>query len=84
MEYDKDKVDEMTLALLYLVMSREGGEGKAWRGFDWNTMERLHQKGWISDLHIKSTSVRITTEGVKKAEDLFRQFFQNPSWNEGQ
>jgi hypothetical protein len=35
MEYDKDKVDEVTLALLYLVMHDEDEYGaRAWRGFD--------------------------------------------------
>jgi hypothetical protein len=46
MEYDKDKVDEMTLALMYLVMSREREGGRAWKGIDWQTMDRLRQKGW--------------------------------------
>lgn len=43
MEYDKDKVDEYTLALLYLVTHdiREGFGARAWKGFDWETMNRL-------------------------------------------
>jgi len=51
MEFDKDKVDEMTLALLYLVIChREKGFGaRAWKSFDWDTMDRLHEKGLISD-----------------------------------
>jgi hypothetical protein len=76
MEYNKDKVDEMTLALLYLVMSREHEGGRAWKGFDWSTMDRLHQKGWISDPKSKAKSVGVTAEGMKRAEDLFRKHFQ--------
>ena len=34
MEYDKDKVDEMTLALLFLVIHGREGEERAWKGFD--------------------------------------------------
>ncbi len=49
MEYDKDKVDEMTLALMYLVMHGKEGEERAWKGFDWETMNRLHEKGYISE-----------------------------------
>jgi hypothetical protein len=78
MEYDKDKVDEMTLALLYLVMSREQEGGRAWKGFDWSTMDRLHQKGWISDPKSKAKSVGVTAEGMKRAEELFRKHFQGP------
>jgi len=76
-EYDKDKVDEMTLALLYLVMSREREGGRAWKGFDWDTMRRLHRKGWISDPKGKAPSVGVTAEGMKKAEELFRKHFQD-------
>ncbi len=77
MEYDKDKVDEMTLALLYLVMSQGREGGLAWKSFDWRTMDRLHQKGWISDPKTKDLSVRVTAEGMKKAEELFRKHFQD-------
>lgn len=50
MEYDRDKVDESTLALLFLVMHNEGEYGaRAWKGFDWDTMNRLHDKGFIEN-----------------------------------
>ncbi len=45
MEYDKTKVDEYTLALLYLVMWKEGDWHRAWKSFDWDTMARLYEKG---------------------------------------
>jgi hypothetical protein len=35
MDHDKDKVDEMVLALLYLTLH---GEGRAWKGHDWDTL----------------------------------------------
>ena len=75
MEYDKDKVDEMTLALLYLVMHGKDGEERAWKGFDWETMNRLHEKGYISDPRSKAKSVMMTREGAKRAADLFRSYF---------
>ncbi len=75
MEYDKDKVDEMTLALLYLVMHGDKGEERAWKGFDWETMNRLHEKGYISDPRSKTKSVMMTREGAKRAADLFRNTF---------
>jgi len=51
MDIDKDKVDELTLALLYLVTweRQEGLGARVWKGFDWETMDRLHEKGLISD-----------------------------------
>ncbi len=46
MKYDQDRVDEMTLALLYLLTTerREGLGARAWRGFDSNTMNRLYER----------------------------------------
>ena len=77
MEYDKDKVDEMTMALLYLVMWQEKRSefGRAWKGFDWNTMDRLHEKGWITDPKGKAKSVGVTPEGLTMAKELFQQHF---------
>jgi hypothetical protein len=46
MEYDRDKVDEMVLALLWLTPA---GDGRAWKGHDWDALDRLHAKGYISD-----------------------------------
>jgi hypothetical protein len=43
MEIDTDKVDEAVLALLYLTL-HDGA--RAWKGFDWDTLNRLHAKGW--------------------------------------
>ena len=77
MEYDKDRVDEYTLALLYLVSHdrREGYGARAWKGFDWDTMNRLHEKGMISNPVGKAKSVVMTEAGFKKAKMLFRRHF---------
>ena len=66
MEFDKDKVDEMTLALLYLVMWDEKIGSSAWKGFDWETMNRLHEEGYISNPVGKAKSVSVTPEGMEK------------------
>ena len=76
MAYDADKVDEVTLALLCLVMHQEGEWGaRAWKGFDWDTMNRLHEKGYIEDPINKNKSVAITTEGIAKSRELFEKHF---------
>ena len=46
MEIDTEKIDETVLALLYLTL-HDGT--RAWKGFDWDTLNRLHVKGLISD-----------------------------------
>lgn len=76
MEYDQDKVDQVTLALLYLVMHEESEYGaRAWKGFDWGTMDRLHEKGFIGSPVNKAKSVVVTPEGCKRAKELFEKYF---------
>ena len=78
MKYDEDRIDEYTLALLYLVthQRQEGLGARAWKGFDGDTMNRLHDKGYISNPIGKAKSVGMTEEGFLKAKELFEQHFQ--------
>jgi hypothetical protein len=77
MNYDEDKIDEYTLALLYLVAHerQEGLGARAWKGFDWETLNRLHEKGYISNPVGKGKSVGMTEEGFLRAKALFEQHF---------
>jgi len=75
MDYDKDKVDNAVLALLYLTMHDDGTGTRAWKGHDWAAMDRLHEKGYIADPRGKAKSVVMTEEGKVKAAELFRQLF---------
>ncbi len=72
MDYDADKVDEAVLALLYLTLH---DEARAWKSFDWEAMNRLHEKGYISNPIGKAKSVVFTEEGLKEAESLFKKLF---------
>ena len=72
MDYDPDKVDEAVLALLYLTV-HDGA--RAWKSFDWEAMNRLHEKGYISDPVGKAKSVILTEEGLKASERLFKKLF---------
>ena len=72
MEIDTDKVDEAVLALLYLTL-HDGA--RAWKGFDWDTLNRLHAKGFISDPVSKAKSVILTDDGLRASERLFTRLF---------
>lgn len=75
MTYNKDKVDEITLALLYLVMTQDREGTRAWKGFDRETMDRLHEKGYIGNPKGKAKSVDVSEEGARLAEELFKKHF---------
>ena len=75
MEYDKDKVDEATLALMWLVTYNEKHGSRAWKSFDWYTLDRLYEKGLISDPKSKAKSVVLSEEAVGLSEALFKKLF---------
>jgi hypothetical protein len=45
------KIDETVLALLHLTL-HDGG--RAWKGFDWETMNRLRQKVCVAKYNLGS------------------------------
>ena len=76
MDYDADKIDDAVLALLVLTVHQEDAYGaRAWKGHDWETLNRLHEKGFISDPVSKAKSVVVTPEGLAKGRELFAKLF---------
>jgi hypothetical protein len=76
MEYDKDKVDDCVLALLFLTLHDESDFGaRAWKGHDWDALNRLHERGLIDDPKNTAKSVVLTKDGVQKSRNLFRRPF---------
>ena len=75
MEIDRDKIDEAVLALMWLTLH---DERRAWKGFDWDVLERLHARGLIADPVNKAKSVVLTDEGLRQSEELFRALFTRP------
>mgnify|MGYP003579557834 CR=1 FL=1 len=75
MGYDEEKVDEIVLALLYLTTFSDKSEVRAWKGLDWDSLNRLHERGYISDPRSKAKSVLLSQEGARMSEELFRKHF---------
>ena len=69
MNYDEEKVDEMVLALLYLTSFTVGGIARAWKGQDWDVLNRLHEKGLISDPKSKAKSVMLSEDAASVRPD---------------
>jgi hypothetical protein len=72
MEIDTDKIDDAVLALLYLTLHEDA---RAWKGFDWEAMNRLHEKCFISNPVGKAKSVLLTDKGLQESAQLFRKLF---------
>lgn len=71
-DIDTDKIDRAVLALLYLTL-HDGY--RAWKGHDWDAMDRLHERGFISNPAGKAKSVVFTREGLAEAQRLFQKMF---------
>ncbi len=78
MDYDAEKVDEVVLALLYLTTFEDHRIPRAWKGHDWGALNRLHEKGFISDPRSKAKSVVLTDEGLEQSRALFKKHFGLP------
>jgi len=75
-DYDHEKVDEMVLALMYLTLH---DWNRAWKGFDWDVLDHLHEKGLIDNPRNKAKSVVLTEEGLAKSASLFEEYFGKSS-----
>jgi hypothetical protein len=74
MTLNTDRIDEAVLALLYLGLH---DHFRAWKGFDWEAMNRLHEKGMIDNPRNKNKSVVFTEDGLRRAKELFEGMFTN-------
>ena len=72
MQYDDSKIDEAVLALL-AVFSFD--DGRSWKGYDFEVMDRLHAQGYIWEPRGKAKSVQLSEEGLKRGLELARELF---------
>ena len=72
MELDHDKIDRAVLALLRLGIHEKV---RAWKGFDWDAMNRLHEKGCIENPRGKAKSVVFTEKGLEESLRLLEELF---------
>jgi len=75
MEIDERKVDEISLALLYLTTFEDKWGVRTWKSYSWDVMDRLHESGYIDDPRSKAKSVLLTDEAVKRSKALFEKHF---------
>lgn len=72
MDLDTQKIDDAVLALLLLGWH---DDNRAWKGFDWDSLDRLHQAGFISNPRGKAKSVVMTDAGLQRAQQLQQTLF---------
>ncbi|WP_255215317.1 DUF6429 family protein, partial [Paraburkholderia youngii] len=48
------------------------------KGFDWDVLNRLYERGFVEDPVNRTKSVIFTEEGLRESERLFKQHFVIP------
>ncbi len=76
MNYDEDKIDEVILALLGVF---EFEDGRVWKRYDFDAMDRLHERGMISQPKGRTESVHLTPAGLERARALAERYFHQGS-----
>ena len=71
MEYDDRLIEEAVLALAAFSSDR----GNAWKGFDFEVMNRLHEQGLISDPVNRYKSIWLTEEGLERGRQIAERLF---------
>jgi Domain of unknown function (DUF6429)/Protein of unknown function (DUF2442) len=71
-EIDEDKIDACVLALLQLTL-HDGAW--AWKGQDFEVMNRLFENGYILDPRNKTKSIILTQKGLVRSKALFEELF---------
>jgi hypothetical protein len=67
-----DAIDEAVLALFQLTRH---DTCHAWKGFDWDVLDRLHERGLIDNPVGKTKSISMTDEGLKASRQAFEKLF---------
>jgi len=59
-----------------LTAHREDEFGaRAWKGHDWDALDRLHEKGYLGNPVSKVKSVVLSPEGMARGRKLFKKLF---------
>ena len=72
MEYDTAKIEEAVLALLGAF---EFEQGRVWKRFDFDIMDSLHEKGYITLPRNRNESVYLTDDGLRASKGLAARYF---------
>ncbi|EDV2894403.1 hypothetical protein CSM99_004905 [Salmonella enterica subsp. diarizonae] len=72
MNINTEAIDDAVLALLWLTLH---DYDRAWKGFDWDVLNRLYERGFIGNPVSKAKSVVLTEEGLRQSRLLFQRYF---------
>ncbi len=75
MALDENRIDDAVLALLYLTVMDDRGNWRAWKSHPWDALDRLYEKGLISNPRSKAKSVVLSHEAMQRSKELATELF---------
>jgi Domain of unknown function (DUF6429) len=72
MKLDENRIADAVLALL---AAYSFDNGRAWKGYDFNILDRLFAQGYIHDCKDKNKSLYLTDEGLQRGQALAQALF---------
>jgi hypothetical protein len=71
MAFNPDRAGDLVLALMQLTLH---DECRAWKSYDWDVMNHLHERGFITDPRSKAKSVVLTDKGLARSREMYVKF----------
>ena len=73
MAFNEERAGDLVLALMQLTLHEEC---RAWKSYDWDVMNSLHERGFITDPRSKAKSVILTDEGLARSREMYAKYLE--------
>ena len=73
MAFNEERAGDLVLALMQLTLHEEC---RAWKSYDWDVMNSLHERGFITDPRSKAKSVILTDEGLARSREMYVRYLE--------
>ena len=74
MAFNRERAGDLVLALMQLTLHEER---RAWKSFDWDVMNDLFERGFITDPRRKAKSVLLTDEGLARSREMYDKYLES-------
>ena len=73
MPFNEEGARDLVLALMHLTLH---DECRAWKSYDWDVMNALCERGFISNPRSRAKSVSLTAEGLARSREMYAKYLE--------
>lgn len=73
MAFNQERAGDLVLALMQLTLHEEC---RTWKSYDWDVMNNLFERGFITDPRSKAKSVILTEEGLARSKEMYTKYLE--------